>query len=1049
MEMKFSGQFEVSPPPEKAFELLSDPQKFAPLLPTFDSLEMKDANTAVVKVSVGIGKIRGTATTQMTLQRKEAPRHATYVGSGKVMGGVYTMISSYDLAPKGKGTLVNWQGEVQLVGRILSLAGGGLRGYAEQQIQAVVTSLQQAMSPEYQKEAAARKAAQAEKRSSGWMSGLLGKLRKQEAATASAAPAEETVDVAALLAGYTGPAISPEDLAATATAPLAALTRAGDFSGAVSAYQDGHQGEKWVHAPLSRKEDSRLVRGRGLFVDDYKVAGMLHMNLVRSPYGHARIVKIDTSKAEALPGVICTLTGKEVAAVANPYMQIGPGNAQNIKDYPMAVDKTIYQGEPVVAVVAENPRIAADAAQLVEVEYEPLPAVTDWQTALEDKSVLHPGMGTNHHWHGIYEYGDLDKAFAEAATVVKIDRMDFHRFASTPLETNAVVATWSPFGGVDFFCNNSFPAIVIQMIAPSLNLSIDQIRCKTMDVGGSFGNKIGNYPYMALAALASRKAGGRPVKWVETRTEHMQAGGHGSERAYLDTEVALDKDGVITAVRARHIDDCGAYPRYEPLGCVIWSQVLPACYKLRNIRIDFNQVVTNKGPASPNRGYSRLQHLWFMERVIDICAHELDIPADEMRLRNYIREFPYTTPNGCVYDSGNYPLMLEKAKALIGWDDWKKKQSEARAQGRWLGIGIGTTLDSGTNNFGQARIVNPYLPFSGNSEVATIKLDLDGTVVVMLGSTPSGQGHETTTAQVVADELNIRPDMVEVRTGFDTAFNSHGGHSGSYASQFAVTGLSAAHGACQKLKKEMKKLAAFALEANEDDLEFGIGQQGPEVRVKGTDRGINYWGLSAMVNINTAGQPPELADITLNIRHVYRPPFKIPDTEKKFGNLTLTYASQLHISVIEIDNRTCVPKILAYAAVDDCGSVINPKIVAGQVHGATAHGIGAAMMEAYLYDKEGNLLTSSFTDYTPITTMNMPDLAYGDIETPSPFSYNGAKGMGEGGGAPLHCITAALQDALFDKNVIIRNTFNPPSDIHDMLRRADRATSVKVERRAN
>ncbi|QDX80215.1 hypothetical protein B9N43_02420 [Denitratisoma sp. DHT3] len=1041
MEMKFSGQFEVSPRPAEVFELLSDPQKFAPLLPTFSSLEMKDADTAIVKVSVGIGKIRGTATTQLALQKKSAPSHATYVGSGRVMGGAYTMTTSFALEPAGGGTRVNWQGEVQLVGKILSLAGGGMRGYAEQQIGTVITSLQQAMSPEYQREAAARKAAQAEQKS-GWMSGLMRRLRKQEETAMPAEAAAETVDTEALIAGWTGPALETADISPS-LASLAAPPRYKDFAQIV----ERHGGDKWVHASLSRKEDSRLVRGKGLFVDDYKQSGMLHMSLVRSPYGHARVVRIDTSRAEALPGVVCTLTGKEIAAVCTPFMQIGPGDAQNIKDYPMAVDKAIYQGEPVVAVVAENPRIAMDAAQLVDVEYEPLPVVTDWKTALEDKSVLHPGMGTNHHWHGVYEYGEVEKAFVEAAHVVKIGQMDFHRFSSTPLETNAVVATWTPTGGVDFFCNNSFPAIVIQMIAPALGLSIDQVRAKTQDVGGSFGNKIGNYPYMALAALASKKSGGRAVKWVETRSEHMQAGGHGSERVYLDTEVALDKDGVITAVRSKHIDDCGAYPRYEPLGCVIWSQVLPACYKLRNIRIDFNQVVTNKGPSAPNRGYSRLQQLWFMERVIDICAHELGIPADQMRLNNYIREFPYTTPNGCVYDSGNYPLLLEKAKALIGWDDWRRKQAEARAEGRWIGIGIGTTLDSGTNNFGQARIVNPYLPFSGNSEVATIKLDLDGTVVVMLGSTPSGQGHETTTAQVVADELGIRPDLVEVRTGFDTIFNSHGGHSGSYASQFAVTGLSAVHGACQKLKKEMKKLAAFALEANEDDLEFGIGQQGPELRVKGTDRSINYWGLSAMVNINTASQPPELADVTLNIRHVYRPPFKIPDTEKKMGNLTLTYASQLHIAVVEVDRRTYVPKILAYAAVDDCGNVINPKIVAGQVHGATAHGIGAALMESYVYDKEGNLLTGSFTDYTPITVMNMPDLAYDDIETPSPFSYNGAKGMGEGGGAPLHTLSAAVQDALFAEGVVVRNSFNAPNDLYELVKRADRAAFVQVERR--
>lgn len=1047
MEMKFSGEFEVAPSPAEVFALLSDPQKFAPLLPTFSSLEMKDANTAMLKVSVGIGKIRGTASTQLTLQKKVEPTHATYVGTGKVMGGAYTMISSYDLEPKGSGTLVKWKGEVQLVGKVLSLAGGGMQGYAEQQIKAVITSLQQAMSPEGQKAAAARASAP-KNNESGWLKRLLGRgKRSDEAVAAETAASEEAVAAAAatvakLTAGWTGKEPSA-DCDTHVLGSLKAGRYASDFTAAVN--RDGS--EKWVHASLSRKEDGRLVRGKGLYVDDYKVEGMLHMSIVRSPYAHARILSIDTSRAEAMPGVVCTLTGREIAEVCNPFMQIGPGEAQNIRDFALAVDKAIHQGEPVVAIIAENQRLAADAIALVEVEYEPLPVATDWKSALEDKEVIHPGLGSNHHWHGVFDFGEVDKAFAEAAHVVKIDQLDYHRTASTPLETHAVVAAWRPGAGIDIFCNNSFPAIAIQMIAPALGIGIDQIRCKTQDIGGSFGIKIGSYPYITLAALASKKCGGRPVKWVELRNEHMLAGGHGGERTFLDTEVALDKDGVITALRSKHIDDCGAYPRYEPLGCVIWSQVLPACYKLRNIRIDFNQVITNKGPASPNRGYSRLQHLWFMERVIDICAHALNIPADEMRLKNYVREFPYTTPNGCVYDSGNYPLMLEKAKELIGWDEWKKKQAEARAAGRWLGIGIGTTLDSGTNNFGQARIVNPYLPFSGNSEVATIKLDLDGTVVVNLGSTPSGQGHETTTAQVVADELGIRPDMIEVRTGFDTAANSHGGHSGSYASQFAVTGLSAVHGACQKLKREMKMLAAFALEANEDDLEFTLGEQGGELRVKGTERGINYWALSSMVNINTAGQPEHLSDVTLNIRHVYRPPFKIPDVDKKMGNLTLTYASQLHMAVVEVDRTTCSPKILAYAAIDDCGNVINPKIVAGQVHGAVAHGIGAALTEAHIYDDGGNLLTSTFTDYAPITTMTMPDLLYEDIETPSPFSYNGAKGMGEGGGAPLHTISAAIQDALAAENVVIRKSFNSPNNIYEAVKRADRATAVRVESR--
>lgn len=803
----------------------------------------------------------------------------------------------------------------------------------------------------------------------------------------------------------------------------------------------------WSGKSPRRKEDDRLIRGKGLFTDDEQAPGMLHLYILRSPYAHARILNVDVSAAEALPGVACTLTGREIEALCDPYMQLGPEPAASIRDLPMAVDKVVFQGEPVAAVAAESPAIAMDAGQLIDVDYEMLDSVMTVDQALDDKIILHDAAGSNKVWHDVYEYGDVDKAFEEAAHVVKINRLHFHRYSSTPLETNACVAEWTRQDTVEFLCNNSFPGFAQQLLAPGLRVRIDQLHIRTYDVGGSFGNKIWNYVYMALAALASRKAGGRRVKWSEVRTENLLASGHGNERTFLDTEVALDKDGVLTAIRSRHLDDCGAYTRYEPLGCVIWSQVLPATYKIRNLRIEFTQAVTNKCPAVPNRGYSRMQHIWFMERVIDICAHELDIPADEMRLKNYIRDFPYETPNGCIYDSGNYPAMLDKAKDLIGWDAWQTRQADARAEGRFVGIGIGTTLDSGTNNFGQAQIINPNLPFSGNSEVANIKLDMEGHVVVSLGTAPSGQGHETATAQVVADELGLDPDMVYVRPGFDTAWNTFVGHSGTYASQFAVTGLSAVHGACQKLKAEMRRLAAFMLEAAEEDLDFGVGDEGPELRVKGTDRTINYWFLSNLVNNNNALLTEELADVTLNVRHVYRPPFEVPDLERKYGNLTLTYAAQLHIAVIEIDRETGHPKILAYSAVDDCGTVINPQIVAGQVHGATSHGIGAALMESFVYDDIGNLLTATFSDYCPITALNIPDVQYGHIETPSPFSYNGAKGMGEGGGAPLHTVSAAIQDALFAEGIIIDDSHNSPRRVFDILQEPNRERVVTVEHR--
>jgi CO/xanthine dehydrogenase Mo-binding subunit len=810
-------------------------------------------------------------------------------------------------------------------------------------------------------------------------------------------------------------------------------------------------GKRWVGQPVRRKEESRLLRGQGKFIDDIKLRDMAYLAFVRSPYAHARVVSVDTNAAEKLPGVVAVLTGSEVKSVTHPFIEIGPEQCQKIADYPMAAEKARYQGEPVAAVVAESPELAEDAAELVQVEYEALPAVVDPEEALKDQSVLHEDAGTNLVWRGVFEYGDVEKAFQEAAHVVEIDHMHFHRFSSTPLEPNVIIAQWdNKDERLYYWCNNSFPSFAIQFLSPHLGIHIDQIRVQTFDIGGSFGIKITNYTQMAVCALASRKCGGRPIKWVETRTEHMTASAHGNERVFRDTRVALDENGLVTAITSRHIDDCGAYPRYEPLGCVIWSQVFPGVYRFKNARIDFSQVVTNKCPVGPNRGYSRMQHLWFLERVVDICGHELGIPNDEMRLRNYIRpeEFPYLTPNGCMYDSGNYPGMLKKGKELIGWDEWQKKIAEGRKQGRLLGIGIGTTLDSGTNNFGQSQIVNPHAPFSGNSQGANVKLDIYGEVVVAVGSCPQGQGHETTAAQVVADVLNISPDLITVRTGFDTERNVHTGFSGTYASQFAVSGLSAVHGAAQKLKKEMQRLAAFTLNAAEDEIDFGMGAQGPELRVRGTDRSINYWGLANIVNVNSAVMPEELHEVTLNCRYIWRAPFKVPDKVKKYGNLTLTYASQLHIAVLEVERDTYIPRILDYVAVDDCGTVINPPIVEGQVYGATAHGIGAALLETCAYDEVGNMLTGTFSDYTPITAVNMPNIKFGDLQTPSPHSYSGAKGMGEGGAAPIHTLSAALQDALFARGVIIEDSFNNGDRVFHLLQNtAESAKNVKVESR--
>jgi CO/xanthine dehydrogenase Mo-binding subunit len=799
-----------------------------------------------------------------------------------------------------------------------------------------------------------------------------------------------------------------------------------------------------------RKEDSRLVRGHGLFVDDEQSNRHLHVRLVRSPYAHARILSIDTTEAEKMPGVVCVLTGAEVAAQTKPFPQMAPEPANGILDYCMAIDIVRFQGEPVVAVAASTPELAEDAAEMVRVDYEPLTAVIDAVESLKDATLLHANVGTNQVFGDVFEWGKVDEAFAAADHIVNIDRLHFHRFSSTPLEPFATLVTWEANGCLDVFCNISQPGVAMKFLAPPLGISGEDVRLRTHDIGGGFGIKQNLYPYILICALVSRKAGHRPVKWIELRREHLQASAHGNERTFLDTKVALNREGEILAIDSRHVDDCGAYPRYEPLGCIIWAQVVPGAYKLQNIRIDMRQAVTNKCPVGPNRGFSRMQHIWFLERVIDICARKLSMDAVEIRRKNYVPEFPWTTPNGCVYDSGDYVAMLDKAKNLIGWDAWQARILDLRAQGRVVGIGIGTTLDSGTNNFGQSKIINPNSPLTGNSETANARIGVDGRVVVAVGSVPQGQGHETVGAQVVAEDLNISTDWVNVQVGFDTERNTHTSHSGTYASQFVVTSLGAIHGAVQKLRIEMLRVAEHLLNENRDTLSFGMVDGKPAVICESLGKHVTFADLAQRIMMRTAGMPAEIADITLNIRHVYRPPFEVPDLLKKYGNLTLTYASQCHIAVVEIDRETHNVSILDYAAIDDCGTVINHTIVQGQVHGAAAHGIGAALMESFNYDESGNLLTATFSDYCPITIMNMPHLKYENMESPSPFTFNGAKGMGEGGGGPLHTLSAALQDALWTSTgAVIAKSHMSPSELFDILQSKHTGANVTVTHRTN
>jgi 2-furoyl-CoA dehydrogenase large subunit len=793
---------------------------------------------------------------------------------------------------------------------------------------------------------------------------------------------------------------------------------------------------------VPRKEDRRLVQGQGVFFDDVKRHGMGYVHFVRSPYAHAKIKSIDVAKALELPGVYGSLTGDEVAILTDPFFELSVKPGADIKDYALAVGRVRHVGEPVAAVVASSRELARDAADLVEVDYEPLPAVTTAEQAATNEVVLHDEAGSNVVWEGLFDWGDYEGAVAEADHVVKIERLHFDRFSSTPLECSGVLVEFNRGTGQwTLYGNHQMPGVGAIWMAPALRTGIDKLRFVSQDIGGAFGNKICLHPQYVACCLLARKLK-RPVQWTEWRTDQHMANAHGNERTFLEIEVPVKKDGTMLGLKARALDDCGAFPRYEPLGCIIWAQVTPGCYRWRNIRVDFTQVCTNKSPVSPNRGYSRMQHLWLTERVIDLVAHELELDPVDVRKRNYVRteEMPYETPNGCVYDSGDYARALDIALELIGHERLDERRRDAEARGKLLGFGIGSTLDSGTNNFGQSTLLNPDLQFSGNNEVATVKLDIFGEVVVTLGTVPQGQGHETTAAQVVADLLGCSFDDVTVRAGHDSYWNSHAGFSGTYASQFAVTGLGAVKGATEKLAHEIKRVAAGVFGATPDaiDLEDGMA------KLRGVpDAAIPFMGIGAIVNANNAILPEDVRDVTLNCRYVYVPPFQLPDKERKFGNLTLTYATQIHTCLVEIDPETGVYEIVDYAAVDDCGTRIHPQIVEGQVHGATAQALGAATHEIFAYDEEGNLLTPNFYDYHVPHALDMPPMKNGYLESTSPFTPLGAKGMGEGGGAGIHAVCAALQDALKSRGApTVWRSCNPYHQVWEYLEEGRRLVEV-------
>jgi 2-furoyl-CoA dehydrogenase large subunit len=768
----------------------------------------------------------------------------------------------------------------------------------------------------------------------------------------------------------------------------------------------------WVGTSLLRRENPRLLTGRGQFLDDLQIENTLHVALVRSPYAHARIRGVDVSGALAAPGVVGTLTGQEVAARSDPFQA---GVVHEIGYYCMAVDRARYAGEPVAAVIADNRYLAEDAAELVVVEYEPLePVVTVEDGLAASKPPLHDSMDSNVVVHRNLRYGDPDAAFAEADVVVT-DTVRWERYSSTPVETFGVVADWDAVTEqLTVWANFMGPMTLATIVARSLRLRESQLRViAPRDIGGSFGIKCSIFPYMTLVGLLATIVD-RPVKWIEDRAEHLIGSAHQPDRL-ATRELALKRDGTILGYRARIVDNLGAYVRapepattFMPVGNHVGG------YRTQNVALELIDVLTNRVPSGPNRGYGRHQIYLEQERVLDLAARELALDPAEIRRRNLIPagSFPYHAPTGAVYDSGDYPRVFERVLELADYDALRALQRHARAEGRLVGIGLSTAVDSSVSNMGYITVALPpevrarpgYLPKSGAMDWAQVRLAPSGQAVVTMGTMPQGQGHETAMAQIVADDLTISPEDVVTVDEFDSHRSVWSISTGTYASRFASVATSALKKASGSVREQVLRIGAQMLEAAVEDVALVDGA----VRAKDSpERAIPLKRIAGRAHWNTEG----LDTAGIQASEVFSFDFSAPPTLDDRVNGLHTYGFISEVVAVEIDRGTWKPRILAYASVQDAGTIINPKIVEGLVYGGALHGLGGALLEEFCYDEDGQFVSGSFADYRCLSAVEAPKIAIDHIETPSPLTALGSKGAAE---ASAMSVPAAVANAIAD-----------------------------------
>ena len=795
--------------------------------------------------------------------------------------------------------------------------------------------------------------------------------------------------------------------------------------------------KKHVGQGSKRSEDARLLTGQGRFIDDLEpVPNIAQAAILRSTEAHANIVSIDVTEAMGAPGVIGILTGEDIAHLSRPFMLAVD---VPLEYHAAAVGKVRFVGEPVAVVIAEDRYAAEDAMGLIEVEYEPLPAVVDPEKALEpDAPILHEEVGSNVGNHRHFEFGDPKDAFAGADFVVE-DKFFFPRYSSTPIETYGVVANYEAAEDrMTIWANFHGPFILHRVVAGALGIPQNRLSFVVpSDIGGSFGIKSGIYPYMVLMGIASRVVG-RPVKWIEDRTEHLLASCSGTARVST-SKAAFRGDGELIGLDYRFVDDVGGYIRSpEPATMYRCFGNFTGAYTVKNVRVEALSVMTNKMPTGLNRGFGGPQLYCSLERVMDLAAERLGMDPAEIRRRNLIAqdEFPYRTPLGGLYDSGNYEAVLDRVLELGKYDELRERQARAREEGRHFGIGIATIVDPSGTNMGYVTLAKDpgerATEMSGCTEAATVSMDPSGGVTVRLTSTPQGQGHETVAAQIVADELGISPERINAIAEMDTLSQPWTITTGSYSSRFAPLTSSAVASAARKVRAKLARISAHVLEAQPEDLEFADGaftvRDDPEHSLSlRKAAGIAHWNASSL--------PPEI-DPGLHETAFFSLQVTAPPSDGDQVNSSATYGFVADVVAVEIDPNTYDIKIVDYTTVHDAGTLLNPMIVEGQVYGATIHGLGGALYEEFQYDDNGQLQNASFMDYLCPTATESPRLSMDHIETPSPFSLLGAKGAGEGNSmsAPA-AIVNAVGDAMRPLGVRIASLPVTPSRLFEAVQR--------------